>query len=227
MSKPPPEAKVAPAVDTRFRALDTDDIKLTMVGDVAYLDGHVSSYQQKKAISHVAADLPRVRKLVNRLRVVPCSPTSDRIIVENVFLALRTDPALRLHPIAVTVTDGIVELSGAVPDFSARIAAEAAAWSVCGVRHVINRLEIAPAGEAYTELRTSLRRGLSSLLGPYTDSVEIDLRQGFAYLRGAVPTLEDRLAVEDMVRWHPLVRDVINQLTVQEPDPLSTLAPSA
>lgn len=208
-------------------ALESEGIRLSIVGRVAYLDGTVPSYQEKKSISQVAAGLPNVDKVVNRLRVAPSSPRSDQSIAGNVLAALKRDPVLRLHSISVRATDGVVELTGAVSDISARIAAEAAAWSVCGVSHIVNRLEIIGEGEGAGDPTSELRRALASLLGPDASSVKIELSRGSACLRGSVCSAEEKLAVEDMVRWHPLVHGVVNQLTVQEPRSLNSLPPSA
>lgn len=205
--------------------LESEGIRLSIVGRVAYLDGTVSSYQEKRSISQVAAGLPNVDKLVNRLRVAPSSPRADQTVAGNILAALKNDPVLRPHSISVSVADGVVELKGAVSDISARIAAEAAAWSVCGVKHVVNRLEM--VGESRVDPASELRRTLASLLGPGASSVKIELSRGAAYLRGSVRSAEEKLAVEDMVRWHPLVHGVVNQLTVQEPRSLNSLPPSA
>jgi len=221
MSRRGAQAKASPA--SSLAGLEGEGVRLSIVGRVAYLDGSVSSYQEKRSIDLVAADLPDIEKVVNRLRVAPSSPRSDENIARNVLAALKKDPVLRPHTISVVAMDGVVELSGAVTDISARIAAEAAAWSACGVSHVVNRLEIAGA----VDLASDLGRSLASLLGPRASSVRIDLSQGSAYLRGSVRSAEEKLAVEDMVRWHPLVHGVVNQLTVREHASLNSLPPSA
>ena len=205
--------------------LGGEGLRLSIVGRIAYLDGSVSSYQEKRSISQVAAGLPNVDKVVNRLRVAPSSPRADQTVAGNVLAALKNDPVLRPLSIAVSVVDGVVELKGAVSDISVRIAAEAAAWSVCGVKHVVNRLEI--VGESRADLASDLLRALASLLGPGASSVKIELSRGAAYLHGSVRSAEEKLAVEDMVRWHPLVHGIVNQLTVEESRSLNSLPPSA
>ena len=204
------------------------DARLSLVGRVAYLEGCVSCYQRKKALTRLVAGLPSVERVVNRLRVVPGSPRSDRAIEEAVLAALNIDPVLRLESLSVKVADGVVELRGAVPDISARIAAEAATWSVCGVRHVDNRLDILPSGlPELGDLGKELRHGLRSALGPRAAWVELAFTKGVVHLWGDVPSTEDRLAAEDWVRWHPMVRNVVNQLSVLEEKPLSSLGQSA
>jgi len=119
------------------------DVRLLRVGRVGYLEGSVSSFERKRLLGDLAAGLPSLDKVVNRLRVVPASHRPDRKVKEEVLAALRMAP-LGQRDISVSVVDGVVSLEGTVPDISTRIAAEAAAWSACGVRHVENRLHVGP-----------------------------------------------------------------------------------
>ncbi len=119
------------------------EVRLLRVGRIVYLEGSVSSFERKRRLADLAAELPSVKKVVNRLRVVPASHRPDRKVKEEVLAALRMPP-LGERDISVSVADGVVSLEGTVPDISTRIAAEAAAWSACGVRHVENRLDIQP-----------------------------------------------------------------------------------
>lgn len=201
------------------------EVKLNIVGRVAYLEGRVCTYQQKKEIGRITASLPGVERVVNRVRVIPYTARPDREILEDVKAALRSAPELSDLSIGIQVRDGVVDLMGAVPDVRARIAAEAAAWSVWGVRHVVNHLEAVSAGELDSEaLADALSRSLAAALGPGVGSVEVDFRRDTVYLRGWVRSEEERLAAEDVLRWHPQVRRVVNEIKVRELGPLSTPA---
>ena len=131
------------------------DVRLSVVGGVAYLDGRVSCYERKKALSRLAAELPSVERVENRLRVAPGSLRSDRTIESEVSAALKIDPSLMGEHISVKVKDGVVELRGKVGHISARVAAERAAWSACGVQHVENRLEFLPQANTLNSLGRS------------------------------------------------------------------------
>ncbi|MBI1886518.1 MAG: BON domain-containing protein [Chloroflexi bacterium] len=204
-----------------------ESVKLMVVGGVAYLDGAVASFQEKRALASTVATLPNVREVVNRLHVVPGCPRTDRQVTEGVINALKKEPALSFQRVAVSASDGVVEIQGQVPGIAARIAAEAAAWSVPGVRHVINRLEV--AGQAPPdpdELVLLLKHRLESCLGAAASGVELRFQDGAVYITGSVPGLEQRQAAEDLIHWDPLVREVINQLAVGKGE-LSELSPSA
>ena len=202
-------------------------VRLSVLGRVAYLEGYVSRYERKKELTRLAAGLSSVAKVVNRLRVVPGSPRADGAIEEAVLVALKIAPILSSESISVKVTDGVVELTGMVPDISARVAVEAAAWSTWGVQHVDNRLELRSwVGPETVELGRDLKRGLNSTLGPWAGQIDLEVKQGVVHLRGEVPSAEDRLAAEDWFRWHPMVRQVVDDLSVPE-EPLSSFDRSA
>ena len=131
------------------------DVRLSVVGGVAYLDGRVSCYERKKVLSRLTAELPFVERVENRLRVAPGSLRSDRTIEFEVSAALKMDPSLGGEQIVVVAKDGVVELRGKVGCMSARVAAERAAWSACGVQHVENRLEFLPQANSLSSLGRS------------------------------------------------------------------------
>ena len=75
----------------------------------------------------------------------PETPRSDEEITAAIRIQLATDA--RLNPFAVTVDtrDGVVTLSGRVPDAEERERVERLARGVAGVRGVINLLSVGNA----------------------------------------------------------------------------------
>jgi len=214
------------------RHLPGEDIRLVVVTGVAYLDGSVASYQQKKALEAAVASLPKVRQVVNRLRVTPYSARSNQEVAQNVMAALQREGILSRHAIAVAVHDSVVELKGHVSSIFAKIAAEAVAWSACGVRHVVNRIEVIPeSAQDPAELRMAIKRGLQSCLGLSPSTFDVRIERGMVILTGSVSSDDQRWAAEDLVRYYPLVRQVDNQLQVRKPSepptPLSHLSSAA
>ena len=212
----------------RQRNLQAEDVRLVVVKGVAYLDGSVASYRQKKAMAADLATLPHVRQVVNRLRVTPFSPCSDKEVAQDIVSALEKDGILSLYAIGVDVDDGVVELAGHVFSTSGKIAAEAAAWSVLGVRHVVNRIQVTPETAIDpNELGLAIKRSLQSCLGLFPSAFDVYIDKGAAILTGSVASDDQRLAAEDLVRYHPLIHRVVNQLEVQgqgqPPAPLSNL----
>ena len=199
----------------QHRLVDSGTLKVLVSGGVVQIDGEVGSYEQKKAINRMVAASPGVRRVVNRLRVVPAAPVGDSALAQRVEQAIGAEGSLASGAISVSARRGGVELKGTVDSATARLDAEYAAWHVPGVRQVTNKLHIS-TGHIVEE--RELGRRLEDALHwclevePWRISVEVD--KGVAYLSGRVPSREYAREAEDLVRWHPEISDVVNRLTV-------------
>jgi len=197
---------------------DVETLKVLVVEGVVYIDGHVSNYRVKKAISHLAASAPGLRKVVNRSRVVPAALVHDEALAEKVRRCIQSHPLLRGGPISVRCREGIIELAGTVDRPSLRLHAEDAAWSARGVRQVLNRLQVSHACvPEEREIGQHLEQHLQYCLGVAPWQISVEVERETAYLRGRVPSLPLRQLAEDLVRWHPHIRDVVNCLITEEP----------
>ena len=67
---------------------------------------------------------------------------SDHKLRQDVLEELDFEPSLDASHIAVGVHDGVVTLSGSVPSYADKLAAERAAKHVFGVRAIAQNLEI-------------------------------------------------------------------------------------
>lgn len=201
----------------QHRLVDSGNLEVLISGGVVHIDGEVGSYQQKKAINRFVAASPGVRRVVNRLRVVPAAPVGDSALAKSVEQAVRAEAALASQAISASARGGNVELKGTVDSATARLDAEYAAWHVAGVRQVTNKLHVG-TGRILEE--RDLGRRLEDALHwclevePWRISIEVD--DGVAYLSGRVPSREYAREAEDLVRWHPEIKDVVNRLTVDE-----------
>jgi len=200
---------------TEQGGLPGQDVPLTTINGVAYLDGPVASYDQKKAAASIAASLSDVRRVVNRLRVIPGNPRAEAEIRENIGERLRHDPSLSRNSIGVSVDDGVVTLIGKVSSISSKIAAEVVAWSVSGVRHVVNRIKVTTKALDPLELGSAIKSNLINSLGLLASDIDVRVAKGTVYLQGHVASQEHRLAAEDLVRNHPQVRRAVNRLQVK------------
>jgi len=199
----------------QHRLVDRGHLKVLVSSGVVQIDGEVGSYEQKKAINRLVAASPGVRRVMNRLRVVPAAPVGDSALAQRVQQAIGAEGSLASGGISVSARGGNVELKGTVDSATARLDAEYAAWHVPGVRQVTNKLHI---GTGHIVEERELSRRLEDALHwclevePWRISVEVD--KGVAYLSGRVPSREYAREAEDLVRWHPEISDVVNRLTV-------------
>lgn len=136
---------------------------------VLTLEGEVERITAKKMALEVAAAIPGVSGIVDRLRLVPATQMEDGAIRDHVCNALLAENLLascaiwaivKKKPevvreadqgvdgsIEVEVNDGIVILNGAVTGLSEKRLAGVLAWWVPGSRDVVNGIEVAPPEE--------------------------------------------------------------------------------
>jgi len=196
------------------------NLKVLVSGGVVHIDGEVGSYQQKKAINRFVAASPGVRRVVNRLRVVPAAPVGDSALAERVQRAIQTEAFLDVQAISVSARDGNVELKGSVNSATARLDAEYAAWHVPGVRQITNKLQVSTDRIVEErDLGHRLEEALHWCLDVEPGRISVEVDEGVAYLSGHVPSRDYAREAEDLIRWHPQIRDVVNRLTVEASAP--------
>ena len=131
----------------RNSLVDKDDITVLVQDGQVTLTGTVASWVEEQEALDAAQFTAGVTSVVNQLEISP-SPLDDvttRSIREQVREQLQWDVRVDDSNISVSVSDGVVTLSGTVPSAAAESAALASAWAVTGVRDVIDRLEVAAA----------------------------------------------------------------------------------
>jgi hyperosmotically inducible protein len=111
------------------------------------LRGKVDTAEAKSAAEDVAKGIDNVKGVKNELQVVaplhqPAVAVSDDVITARVKKCFSHKSALRKANIGVTTNDGVVSLSGEVPDFWTSAKASWDAWKESGVKYVKNDLTI-------------------------------------------------------------------------------------
>src|SRR5256885_17226387 len=85
---------------------------------------------------------------------------SETELQEDVLNELKWEPSVEAAHIGVAVKDGVVTLSGHVPSYAEKYAAERAATRVHGVRAVANELKVKlPGGSERTDEDIALAAG--------------------------------------------------------------------
>jgi hypothetical protein len=83
---------------------------------------------------------------------VACNKPTDNGITTNIKAKMYSDPLLKSASVNVTSKDGIVTLTGVVPDDAARLAAEQIASKTEGVKQVIDSTTMAPPAPMAAEV---------------------------------------------------------------------------
>ena len=139
------KTKIALFADDRVKGRE---VSVETVKGEVYLRGKVDSEEAKTAAVEVAKGIEGVKNVKNDLQVVP--PTArkavtadDKQITKAVESRLHKDPQLK--KIDVRTDNGVVMLSGEVPNISVAAKASEMAHRVDGVKSVKNELRVAQA----------------------------------------------------------------------------------
>ncbi len=143
---------------------------------------------------------------------------TDLQLQRDVQEELRWDPRFNAAAVGVTVTDGIVILSGQVATFAEKTAAAHAAQRVAGVRGVANELSVSlPALHERTD--ADIVRAAVNILAWNTfvpkDRVRVTVHDGWLTLEGEVDWHYQKVAAEDAVHALLGVRGITNAIVVK------------
>jgi osmotically-inducible protein OsmY len=123
---------------------DIDASKITVSSNegAVKLLGTVDAYWKKIVAENDAARVNGVTEIRNEIAIVSTGKWTDEIIAKDIEEALRRNLNVEVNDIDVRVGKGDVTLSGEVPDWNARDAADTSALFTSGVRSVHNMLVI-------------------------------------------------------------------------------------
>lgn len=140
---------------------------------------------------------------------------SDTDIAAAVETELFTNEGVSSHLIDVSVSEGVVTLSGTVNNILAKDKAEDIAQAIKGVRSVINQIEVKPTKRSDKEVAADVVAALAT--DPATDSyqVEVDVKNGTVDLSGSVDSWAEKRLIEVVTKGVRGVRQVDNNLAVK------------
>lgn len=125
------------------KSIDSELVRIDVEDGVVTLYGSVDSYWKKHHSVELVSEVKDVAMVINKLTVTPAHKVEDAEIAENVRLALeRMGAGLNTEYVTITVENGIVTLTGKVPQWNAYNAAEYAVRHTRGVRDFKNELLI-------------------------------------------------------------------------------------
>lgn len=128
---------------------------------------------------------------------------TDLDLKKSVETELNFEPSINPAEIGVAAKDGIVTLSGRIPSYWEKVAAERAAMRVAGVRAVVNQLEVRlPVSSERTDediARAALDALKWSVLIP-PSSIKVKVSKGWVTLEGSVDWQFQKTAAEKAVR---------------------------
>ena len=176
--------------------VNADHLGVTVRDGIVTLTGHVESYWQKRAAEKSASRVKGVKAIAQEIEVrLPVHiKRSDEDIAAAAVNRMSWDGAIPVDAVMVSVTDGVVTLTGNVDHAYQRIAALWAVQSLWGVRDVDNQIAVlgpmkkpVDPNQISDDIRRALNRGWFA-----ADTVHVRANGGTVTLSGSAETLGDR-----------------------------------
>jgi osmotically-inducible protein OsmY len=202
------------------------------------VEGETENIAAKKTALELAAAVPGVASIVDRVRVAPAQRMGDGQISDHVRDALLEESAFEnyglrgrtgdrpitirepingsIYSIEVSVDEGVVTLNGQVASISHKSLAGALAWWVPGSRDVINAIEITPPeDENDDEITDAVVLVLEKDPLVNANTIQVSTRNSIVTLEGIAPS-DSQKEMAEMDAWYVFAVDkVINRLEVR------------
>lgn len=140
---------------------------------------------------------------------------NDKDIRQNIIDELAFEPMIDAADIGVTVSNGVATLSGHVPSYLQKIAAEHAVWRVKGVKGLAQEITVQLAPDGKWDDGEIAERALNilswSILIP-KDAVRVKVTDGWITLSGQVDWNFQRNAAESEVHKLAGVTGITNDI---------------
>ena len=143
---------------------------------------------------------------------------SDKDIQRDVRQELAWNPAVTETHVGVSVEDGVVTLSGKVPSYAEKAAAEASAMRVDGVKAIVEKIEVEIPGTFHRSDADIARAAIDALKWNVqipSEKIQVSVENGRVELSGEVPWEFQKRASYDAVRNLTGVTWVDNAITVK------------
>jgi osmotically-inducible protein OsmY len=150
--------------------------------------------------------------------VVPeATMKTDLDLQKDLAAELKWEPRLEEDEIGIAVKDGVVTLTGSVPDYAQRRIAAKAAERVAGVRAVAQELTV-KVPDAFRRTDTELAHQVVNALSwdiEVPGTVKAKVEDGWLTLDGEVEWAYQRNAAERAVRYLTGIKGVSNAVTIK------------
>ena len=178
--------------------------------------GLASSYKTKLLAGERAESAAPGMTIVNELRVAQ-SPSDHRHLARHVAAAIERAVPGAGKQVRVRARAGVVELEGTAHSTDERCLIESAAWQTNGVLRVESRVNVEATEGREVDVAAALRAYIERSVNLPSGAVGVRYRAGIATISGAVGSDSQAQAIEDLIRWHEGVADVVNRLRVAVP----------
>lgn len=145
---------------------------------------------------------------------------NDSTLRQQILDELRYEPSIDENDIGVAVEDGIVTLTGHVPNYSQKAAVTRAVGRLKGVRGIADEIQVRYPGTSGTSDDEIAKRVLDTLRWNVVvpeDKVQVKVQKGLVTLSGKVAWHYQKTAAADAVRDLHGVTAITNLIEVHSP----------
>lgn len=141
---------------------------------------------------------------------------TDKKLQKLVMEELEFEPSIDSADVGVLAEDGVVTLTGHVPSYVQKLAAERAAWRVRGVRAVVQNIVVRYAGEPTSDEEIA-KRAVELLKWDSTtpEGIRVTVNKGWLTLEGQVDWQFQRNAAESVLRKLRGVVGITDNITLK------------
>lgn len=196
--------------------VDSQQVGVSVKDGVVALTGQVKSYAQWLGARDAAQSVAGVQALANEIRIMdhPDQGRSDADIAECALHVLRNNVHVPLESIQLEVSGAWITLTGHVPNWFQRDAAESALRHLRGVLGISNKIDIIPivkVPDVQDRIEAAFRRHATL----DAKNIRIHVKDGDVTLEGQVRSILERGDAE-YAAWNiPGVRCVHDNITVR------------
>lgn len=144
---------------------------------------------------------------------------SDNDLKLHIMRELKWDSRVCWASINVEVADGVATLTGSVPTYAQKVAAQEATHRVVGVLDVANDIEVKPLNNFVrtdTEIASAVRNALAWDAMVPEDLIQSTVSDGWVTLEGQVDYWRERTDAERAIRRLTGVVGVINKIAIRK-----------
>jgi osmotically-inducible protein OsmY len=196
------------------------DLHVEVVDGRLILRGLAGCYKTKQQASELASAAAPGMTVVNELRVAQ-APADDSHLGKSVAAAIERAVPGAGERVELNAHGGVIEIHGTARNDDECCRIENAAWHTNGVMGVECHLTITSTDTHDEDVSEALAAYISRAANVPRGAVVVKYRSGIVTLSGAVASATRSQAIEDLVRWHERVIDVINHLRVAAPAEVS------
>ena len=195
--------------------IDHERIGVSVMNGVVTLSGQVGSFPEKLLAETAARGVKGVKAIAEELMVrYPYQPkTSDPEIAKRVSDVMDWDPLVPRDQIEITVTDGVVKLSGKVNWNYQRDCAFKHASNISGVLRVENAIQVMPAVNTAV-IKNGIEEAFERQADLEAEKISVSAEGHTVILEGKVSSWSKRWAAERAAWSAPGVSQIEDRLIV-------------